>query len=88
MQSEPLKTQPPEHGPAALPTLPPRYYLDNFQRLREAVEARYGDLLSSGERAVLAAFDALPPYHLSTSQHCPAEYRSPATADECRDAGA
>jgi len=60
LQTEPLKTQPREHGPATLPTLPPRYYLDNFQRLREAVEARYGDLLSTGERAVLAAFDALP----------------------------
>jgi hypothetical protein len=46
--------------PATPPVLPPRYYLDNFQRLREAVEARYGDLLSAEEHAVLAAFDALP----------------------------
>ena len=46
--------------PATPPDLPPRYYLDNFQRLRAAVEARYGDLLTAGERDVLARFDALP----------------------------
>lgn len=44
----------------ALPVLPPRYYLDNFRRLRDAVLHRYGDLLESGETALLERFAALP----------------------------
>lgn len=40
--------------------LPPRYYLDNFQRLCATVEAQYADLLHEEERAWLAQFRDLP----------------------------
>jgi hypothetical protein len=38
------------------PDLPPHYYRDNFLHLCRTVEARYGDLLSPGERALLERF--------------------------------
>jgi len=39
--------------------LPPFYYRDNYLRLCDTVEARYGDLLNSAERGFLRAFRQL-----------------------------
>lgn len=45
--------------------LAPHYYLDNFVRLCRAVEARYGDLFTGDERAVLECF-----HNLSCESQC------------------
>ena len=38
--------------------LPPRYYMDNFERLCATVEAQYGDLFSERERECLERFES------------------------------
>ncbi|UTA47194.1 VRR-NUC domain-containing protein [Simiduia sp. 21SJ11W-1] len=44
----------PEHSP------PPRYYLENYQRLIGWVAERYGDLLKPAEKAYACTFSQLP----------------------------
>jgi hypothetical protein len=41
------------------PALPPHYYRENFRRLCDTVESRYGDLLADGETAFLDSYRAL-----------------------------
>jgi hypothetical protein len=40
--------------------LAPHYYVENFLRLCDTVEARYGDLLAEEEQSVLDCFRELP----------------------------
>ncbi len=40
--------------------LPPHYYRDNFRRICDTVERRYGDLLAAPERDLLDGFRELP----------------------------
>ena len=45
---------------AAVPALPPLYYLHNFETLWHVVESRYADLLRPAELELMRRFEALP----------------------------